>query len=228
MKYCRSLKTTWRNSSHMQSSTAYFLFFCSTYFLLNVSVAWTPRCRWFWIFLFILQPFFIDFKTFLALKSTIKIFPKSFFIKKVLTVCSVMFELKQNYNYENLSDIPWMTFSVISYSCYCFCICRKTLQNSAFYRVFKSIHCPVKFVICYIFWDWNILLFPLTTFINGGYFSILLTVFKFFWQASFGLKHSFEFFSHRRGQTGKFEYRQKNSKRAAIYESGLYWRLCNG
>ena len=60
----------------------------------------------------------------------------------------------------------------------------------------------------------------LTTFINGGYFSILL--FKFAWLASFGLKYSFEFFSQRRGQPGKFEYRQKNTKIAAIYENGLF------
>ena len=31
-----------------------------------------------------------------------------------------------------------------------------------------------------------------------------------------------EFFTQRRGQPGKFEYRQKNTKIAAIYESGLY------
>ena len=66
----------------------------------------------------------------------------------------------------------------------------------------------------------------LTTFINGGYFSILLSVFKFAWLASFGLRYSLEFFTQRRGQPGKFEYRQKNTKIAAIYESGLYaWAL---
>ena len=57
--------------------------------------------------------------------------------------------------------------------------------------------------------------------INGGYFSILLSVFKFAWLASFALKYSFEIFAQRRGQPGKFEYRQKNTKIAAIYESGL-------
>ena len=61
----------------------------------------------------------------------------------------------------------------------------------------------------------------LTTFIYCGYFRILLSVFKFPWVASFGLKYSFEFFTQRRGQPGKFEYRQKNTKIAAIYESGL-------
>ena len=60
-----------------------------------------------------------------------------------------------------------------------------------------------------------------TNFINGSYFSILLSVFKFAWLASFGLKYSFEFFTQRRGQPGKFEYKQKNTKIAAIYESGL-------
>ena len=43
----------------------------------------------------------------------------------------------------------------------------------------------------------------------------------FVYLASFGLKHSFEFFTQRRGQSGKFEYRQKNTKIAAIYESSL-------
>ena len=62
----------------------------------------------------------------------------------------------------------------------------------------------------------------LTIFINGGYFSILLSVFKFACLASFGLKYSFEFFTQRRVQPGKFEYRQKNTNIAAIYESGLY------
>ena len=61
----------------------------------------------------------------------------------------------------------------------------------------------------------------LTTFINGSYFSIRMSVFKFAWLASFGLKYSFEFFTQRRGLPGKFEYRQKNAKIAAIYESGL-------
>ena len=37
--------------------------------------------------------------------------------------------------------------------------------------------------------------------------------------ASFGLKYSFEFFTQR---PGKFEHKQKNTKIAAIYESGLY------
>ena len=55
-------------------------------------------------------------------------------------------------------------------------------------------------------------------FINGGYFSILLSVFKSAWLASCGLKYSFEFFIQRRDQTGKFEYTQKNTKIAAIYE----------
>ena len=55
----------------------------------------------------------------------------------------------------------------------------------------------------------------LITFINGGYFSILLSVFKF--ARSFGLKYYFEFFTQRRGQQGKFEYTQKNTKIAAIY-----------
>ena len=41
------------------------------------------------------------------------------------------------------------------------------------------------------------------------------------WLASFGLKYSFEFFTQRRGQRGKFEYRQKNTKIAAIFESIL-------
>ena len=64
--------------------------------------------------------------------------------------------------------------------------------------------------------------FELTTFISGSYFSILLSVLKFVWLASFGLKYSFEFFTQRRGQPGKYEYRQKNTKIAAIYKSGLY------
>ena len=34
--------------------------------------------------------------------------------------------------------------------------------------------------------------------------------------------HSFEVFTQRRGKPGKFEYRQKNIKIAAIYESSLY------
>ena len=37
----------------------------------------------------------------------------------------------------------------------------------------------------------------LTTFINGGYFSIILSVLKFAGLASFGLKYSFEFFTQR-------------------------------
>ena len=41
--------------------------------------------------------------------------------------------------------------------------------------------------------------------------------------ASFGLKYYFEFFTQRWGQPGKFEYRQKNIKIAAIYESGLLY-----
>ena len=41
------------------------------------------------------------------------------------------------------------------------------------------------------------------------------------WLASFGLKYAIEFFTQRRGQPGKFEYRQKNTKIAAIYESCL-------
>ena len=49
----------------------------------------------------------------------------------------------------------------------------------------------------------------LTTFINGGYFSILLSLFKVAWVASFGLKYSFEFFTQKRGQSGKFEYGQR-------------------
>ena len=61
----------------------------------------------------------------------------------------------------------------------------------------------------------------LATFINGGYFSILLSVFKFTWLASFGLRYSFEFYTQRRGQPDKFENRQKNAKIAAIYENGL-------
>ena len=48
-----------------------------------------------------------------------------------------------------------------------------------------------------------------------------MSVFKFAWLASFALKYSFEIFAQRRGQIGKFEYRQKNTKIAAIYESGL-------
>ena len=34
------------------------------------------------------------------------------------------------------------------------------------------------------------LMLSLTTFINGGYFSILVSVFKFAWLASFGLNYS--------------------------------------
>ena len=55
------------------------------------------------------------------------------------------------------------------------------------------------------------------------YFSILLFVFKFAWSAAmFWLKYSFEFFTERQGKPGKFEYRQKNTKIATIYESGLW------
>ena len=67
----------------------------------------------------------------------------------------------------------------------------------------------------------------LTTFINGGYFSILLSVFKFAWLTSFGLKYSFEFFTQRRRQPCKFEYRENNIKIAAImkvvYLRVSYW-----
>ena len=52
-------------------------------------------------------------------------------------------------------------------------------------------------------------------------FGILLSVFKFAWLASFGLKYPFKFFTQRQDQPGKFEYRQKNTKIAAIYESSL-------
>ena len=57
--------------------------------------------------------------------------------------------------------------------------------------------------------NFKIVNFLSTTFINGGYFRIFLSVFKFAWLASFWLKYSFEFFTQRRGQPGKFEYRQK-------------------
>ena len=66
-------------------------------------------------------------------------------------------------------------------------------------------------------------IFAITTFINDGYFSILLSSLKFAWLASFGLKYSFEFFTQKQGQVGKLEYRQKNTKIAAIYESGLLY-----
>ena len=49
-----------------------------------------------------------------------------------------------------------------------------------------------------------------------------LSVFKFAGLASFGLQYSFEFFTQRRGQPGIFEYKQKNTKIATIYESGLF------
>ena len=51
--------------------------------------------------------------------------------------------------------------------------------------------------------------------------AILIFFCLFAWLASFGLKYTFEFFPQRRGQPDKFEYRQKNTKIAAIYESGL-------
>ena len=59
-------------------------------------------------------------------------------------------------------------------------------------------------------------------------FSILFSVFKFAWLTSFGLKDSFEFFTQRRSSSGKFEYRQKNTKTAAINESGLILNSIGG
>ena len=62
----------------------------------------------------------------------------------------------------------------------------------------------------------------LTTFISGGYFIIFLSVFKFACLASFGLEFLLNFFTQKQGQPGKFEYREKNTKIAVIYESGQY------
>ena len=64
----------------------------------------------------------------------------------------------------------------------------------------------------------------LTTFINGNYFSILLSVFKFAWLASFGLKFSFgvlNFSLKDEARQANLNTDKKNTKIASTYESGL-------